>query len=44
MTVFYVKVNGNWYYLYSSSADIRVIGTKSDGITYRDGDFVQLLS
>ena len=43
-TIVYVKVDGNWYYLYSTTAEKRKIGDNYASMAFIDNDFVALLS
>ena len=43
-TIVYVKVNGNWYYLYSTTAEKRKIDDYYASMAFVDNDFVTLLS
>lgn len=43
-TVVYVKVDGSWYYLYSTTAEKRKIDEYYASMAYVDGDFVMLAS
>ena len=41
-TIVYVKVNGNWYYLYSTTAEKRKIDDYYAAMAFVDNDFVML--
>lgn len=43
-TIVYVKVNGNWYYLYSTTAEKRKIDDYYAAMAFVDNDFVMLAS
>lgn len=43
-TVVYVKVDGNWYYLYSTTAEKRKISDYYASMAFVDNDFVMLAS
>ena len=43
-SVAYVKVNGSWYYLYSSTAEKRKVDDYYASMVYNNGDFTMLAS